>query len=76
LDSLKEAGIPAAVYYPKPLHLQAAFSALGYLEGDFPASEEAARRIFSLPMHPYLTKEQIQRVASTVAAAAAEAGTV
>jgi len=76
LDSLNEAGIPAAVYYPKPLHLQAAFSALGYIEGDFPASEEAARRIFSLPMHPYLTQEQIQRVASTVAAAAGEAGTV
>lgn len=73
LEALKAAGIPSAVYYPKPLHLQKAFSALGYIEGDFPASEEAARRIFSLPMHPYLTSEQIQHIASTVARAAATA---
>ncbi len=75
LDSLKAAGIPAAVYYPKPLHMQTAFLALGYLEGDFPASEEAARRVFSLPMHPYLTDEQIQRIASIVASAAATQST-
>lgn len=76
LEVLKAAGIPAAVYYPKPLHLQTAFSGLGYLKGDFPVSEEAARRIFSLPMHPYLTDEQIQRIASAVASAAATASTL
>jgi len=51
---LKDAGIPTAIYYPKPLHLQAAFAYLGYREGDFPISEDCASRIFSLPMHPYL----------------------
>lgn len=76
LESLKEAGIPAAVYYRKPLHLQGAFSALGYLKGDFPVSEDASRRIFSLPMHPYLTKEQINRVASTVARGAGTPSTL
>lgn len=52
---LKEAGIPSAVYYPLPLHLQAAFAHLGHQKGDFPLSEQASDRIFSLPMHPYLT---------------------
>jgi UDP-2-acetamido-2-deoxy-ribo-hexuluronate aminotransferase len=53
--------IPIAIYYPKPLHLQTAFSPLGYKKGDFPISEEIANKIFSLPMHPYLTeKEQLQ----------------
>ena len=61
--ALKEAGIPTAVYYPKPLHLQTAFSPLGYKEGDFPRSEDAARRIFSLPMHPYLTPEEQEKIA-------------
>ena len=54
LAALKAAGIPTAVHYPIPLHLQAAFSFLGYNEGDFPVSENCAQRIFSLPMHPYL----------------------
>jgi dTDP-4-amino-4,6-dideoxygalactose transaminase len=52
---LKEAGIPTAIYYPKPLHLQTAFKPLGYEEGDFPISEDFSGRIFSLPMHPYLS---------------------
>jgi UDP-2-acetamido-2-deoxy-ribo-hexuluronate aminotransferase len=59
---LKNAGIPTAIYYPKPLHLQTAFLPLGYQEGDFPVSEECCRRIFSLPMHPYLTAHQQERV--------------
>lgn len=54
---LKAAGIPSAIYYPKPLHLQPAFASLGYGPGDFPVSESAAARIFSLPMHPYLAAE-------------------
>ncbi len=53
-EALKNAGIPTAIYYPRPLHLQGAFAALGYKAGDFPVSEEMAARIFSLPMHPYL----------------------
>ncbi|MFO7972443.1 MAG: DegT/DnrJ/EryC1/StrS family aminotransferase [Desulfobacterales bacterium] len=46
--------MPSVIYYPKPLHLQTAFGALGYGVGDFPLAEDAAGRIFSLPMHPYL----------------------
>jgi dTDP-4-amino-4,6-dideoxygalactose transaminase len=63
-EGLKKAGIPTAVYYPKPLHLQTAFSRLGYKDGDFPHSENAARRIFSLPMHPYLKPEDQEAIAA------------
>jgi UDP-2-acetamido-2-deoxy-ribo-hexuluronate aminotransferase len=54
LNKLKELGIPTAIYYPRPLHLQTAFSRLGYRQGDFPVAEYVSDRIFSLPMHPYL----------------------
>ena len=64
-DGLKQAGIPTAVYYPKPLHLQTAFADLGYREGDFPHSEDASRRIFSLPMHPYLKPEDQGAISAT-----------
>jgi len=65
-DQLKVAGIPTAIYYPQPLHLQRAFSSLGYQNGDFPVSEDCARRIFSLPMHPYLTKEDQLKIADSI----------
>jgi len=63
-DRLKAAGIPTAVYYPLPLHLQGAFTHLGYQPGDFPASEYASRNIFSLPMHPYLDADTQEKICS------------
>jgi len=60
---LKNASIPSAIYYPKPLHLQTAFAYLGYKEGDFPISEDYASRIFSIPMHPYLKVEEQEKIA-------------
>jgi len=65
-NKLKEAAIPTAIYYPQPLHLQTAFSFLGYQKGDFPVSEDCARRIFSLPMHPYLSEEDQKRIAEVI----------
>lgn len=65
-ESLKKAGIPTAVYYPKPLHLQTAFAGLGYKEGDFSISEDTSNRIFSLPMHPYLKVNEIERICSII----------
>jgi dTDP-4-amino-4,6-dideoxygalactose transaminase len=59
-------GIPTAIYYPKPLHLQQAFAYLGHQPGDFPISEDAASRIFSLPMHPYLDQATIERIVSSL----------
>ncbi|MEF2146583.1 MAG: DegT/DnrJ/EryC1/StrS family aminotransferase [Desulfovibrionaceae bacterium] len=54
--ALQAEGIPTAIYYPKPLHLQGAYANLGYGQGDMPVSEAAGARIFSLPMHPYLSE--------------------
>jgi dTDP-4-amino-4,6-dideoxygalactose transaminase len=54
------------VYYPKPLHLQPAFRHLGYREGDFLISEDMSKRIFSIPMHPYLSAADQQRVAQAL----------
>lgn len=70
MKGLQGKGIPTVIYYPRPLHLQAAFSYLGYGEGDFPASEDSASRIFSLPMHPYLKQEDQQFIASQLKAVA------
>ncbi len=67
--SLKHKNIPWAVYYPVPLHLQQAFSYLGYQPGDFPVSEEMSQRIFSLPMHPYLSSDVQQIIAHAVLSA-------
>ena len=51
---LKEANIPTAIHYPKPLHLQKCFDYLGYKKGDFPISEIVSEQIMSLPMNPYI----------------------
>jgi UDP-2-acetamido-2-deoxy-ribo-hexuluronate aminotransferase len=56
---LKEAGIPTAVHYPMPLHLQECFDYLGYQKGDFPVAERVSDEIMSLPMNPYVTDEEI-----------------
>ncbi len=55
---MKESNIPIMIYYKIPLHLQKVYSQLGYEEGSFPISENLAKRIFSLPMHPYLQRTQ------------------
>lgn len=65
-ERLKGRGIPTAVYYPKCLHEQPVFAALGYRAGDFPESEKAAREVLSLPMHPFLTEEQQDTVIAGV----------
>ncbi len=63
---LREAGIPTAIYYPIPLHMQQAFAQLGYKRGDFPVAERIAGEIFSLPMHPYLEAQAQERIAEVI----------
>lgn len=72
MDGLGAENIPTAIYYPTPLHLQTAFRDLGYQKGDFPVSEETARRIFSIPMHPYLTRDVQESIAKMLISAAGE----
>jgi UDP-2-acetamido-2-deoxy-ribo-hexuluronate aminotransferase len=60
--TLKEQGIPTAVHYPMPLHLQECFAYLAYKVGDFPIAEMVSKEIMSLPMNPYLTEEEIKYI--------------
>ncbi len=63
---LKEKGIPTAVHYPMPLHLQECFEYLGYKEGDFPIAERVSKEIMSLPMNPFLKSEEIQYITDSI----------
>jgi UDP-2-acetamido-2-deoxy-ribo-hexuluronate aminotransferase len=68
--SLREAGVPTAVHYPVALHQQPVLvSQPGFSSASFPHAERAARRVLSLPIHPYLAPGDIQRVADAVKAA-------
>lgn len=64
-------GIPTAVNYPKGLHTQKAFAALGYAPGDFPVTRDVTARVLSLPMHPYLDAATQERVAESLRVALA-----
>jgi UDP-2-acetamido-2-deoxy-ribo-hexuluronate aminotransferase len=66
---MHDAGVPTAVHYPVPLHLQAAFAGLGLQQGSFPHAELAGDRVLSLPMHPYLTPPASEHIADAVKAA-------
>jgi UDP-2-acetamido-2-deoxy-ribo-hexuluronate aminotransferase len=66
---LKEAGVPTNVYYPRPMHLQPAYEVHGDGEGSLPVSERLAKDVLSLPMHPYLSVEEIDRVCEATIAA-------
>ena len=63
---LKDNGIPTAVHYPMPLHLQECFQYLNCKQGDFPISEKASNEVMSLPMNSFLTNDQVDYVASKV----------
>jgi dTDP-4-amino-4,6-dideoxygalactose transaminase len=66
IKELNERGIGSMCYYPVPLHVQTAFSNLGYRQGDFPLAERAADEVLSLPMYPELTDQQVDLVCFAV----------
>ena len=66
-EMLRVEGIPTAIHYPVPLHLQPVFAGLNLPEGSFPVAESAAKRVLSLPMHPYLTGDELIRITSVLA---------
>lgn len=63
---LKEQGIPTAVHYPMPLHLQECFEYLRYEQGDFLIAEQISNEIMSLPMNPYMTDEEIAYIGESL----------
>lgn len=63
---LGDQGIGTAIHYPIPLHLQNAYTALGYGRGAFPVAERVSEEILSLPMFPGLQEEQLRRIVAGV----------
>lgn len=65
-EYLTDRKIGSEIYYPLPLHLQTSLKGLGYLEGDFPMSEQAAREVLALPIYPELRDDEQQTVVSAI----------
>jgi dTDP-4-amino-4,6-dideoxygalactose transaminase len=65
-QSLKESGIPTAIYYPIPLHRQVAYRHYPVVDGGLPVSEQLAAEVISLPMHPYLDAATQDRIIEAV----------
>lgn len=65
-NSIKEKGIPSVSYYSVPLHLQPVFKNLGHKNGDYPVAEKVANECLSLPMSPYLSAQDQNRVIDAI----------
>lgn len=65
-ESLKAKGVGSGIYYPKPLHAYSHIAKLGYKQGQFPQAELAAREVLSLPVHPKVTKADINLIVATI----------
>jgi len=66
MTQLANREIETTIHYPKPLHLQPAYSSFGYPRCSFPLAERASERVLSLPIHPEMTDEQVSYVANAV----------
>jgi dTDP-4-amino-4,6-dideoxygalactose transaminase len=77
-EVLSDLGVDAGVHYPIPIHQQLATRDIGRIAGKLSVTEQASRRILSLPMYPELTSEQLEYVAACVrfSTGAREAGCV
>jgi perosamine synthetase len=63
---LQNNGISSAIFYPLPLHLHPFYKRQGYSRGDFPVAEQVAKQVLSLPVHPSLSKGEIQRIIEAI----------
>ena len=66
VNYLKKKNIPSMVYYKIPVHIQKGYQQYGYSRGDFPISENTSENILSIPMHPYLDKEDQNKIIKAV----------
>ena len=69
LQALNQNGIPTAVFYPTPIHKTTAFKDYAFLPQSLAVTEDISKRVFSLPMHPYLSEDEIKRICSIIRAA-------
>jgi UDP-2-acetamido-2-deoxy-ribo-hexuluronate aminotransferase len=69
VKKLGAGGIPTAIYYPRPMHMQTAYAQYGSGTGSLPVSERLSQRILALPMHPYLDEATLERICTAVNAA-------
>jgi len=68
LEGLKARGVGALIHYPIPIHLQEAYSDLGYEKGQFPVAERITQEVISLPMFPHMTPQQVDYVCDSLQA--------
>lgn len=66
IDALSAKGIPSMVYYKIPVHLQKGYAKYGNKIGDFVISEKISKKILSLPMHPYLSESDQDKILSVL----------
>lgn len=65
-EYLRKKGIPSMVYYPRGLHQQEAYKWMALDDDMYPNTIEASKRVLSLPMHPYLTEDQVDEICSAI----------
>ena len=65
-EYLRKKGIPSMVYYPRGLHQQEAYKWMALDDDMYPNTIEASNRVLSLPMHPYLTEDQVDEICSAI----------
>ncbi len=66
INHLKGKGIPCAVYYPVPMHMQKAYKDSRFKEGNLPVTEDLSKRVISLPMHTEMNEEQLEFITGAV----------
>ncbi|MED2945241.1 DegT/DnrJ/EryC1/StrS family aminotransferase [Bacillus swezeyi] len=66
MNTLQEHQIQSGIYYPRCLHLQDVYSFLPYKKGDFPVAESLSEKLFAIPMHPFLLKEEQDQIISVL----------
>jgi dTDP-4-amino-4,6-dideoxygalactose transaminase len=59
-------GVPSMIYYPSPLHLQKAYSYLGYKSGDFPVAEKLCEQVLALPVHSEIALQEQEFVINSL----------
>ncbi len=65
-EKLREQGIPTMIYYPKPMHRQQAFSNIICQKSDCSTTESLCERVLSLPIHPYLDEDDVERICRVI----------